>query len=120
MDDARDDVIIAQPFETNPRIFGVWHMYFEATFVIAACILMLTVLEINVAHRYRRSRDRVGVRTVVCYDSSDIPHNVEECCICLCNFVVGDQLASPQPCKNVYRRRYIVRALARNPTNPIR
>ena len=95
MDDVRDDVIIAQPFETNPRIFGVWHMCFEATFVIAACILMLTVLEINVAHRYRRSRDRVGVRTVIYYDSSDVPHNTEECCISLCNFVVGDQLASP-------------------------
>ena len=41
MDDARDDVTIARPFETDPRIFGVWHMYFDATFVIAACILML-------------------------------------------------------------------------------
>ena len=41
VDDVRDDVIIAHPFETDPRIFGVWHMYFDATFVIAACILML-------------------------------------------------------------------------------
>ena len=52
MDDVRDDVIIAQPFETDPRIFGVWHMYFDATFVIATCILMLTALVIYVAHRY--------------------------------------------------------------------
>ena len=52
MDDVRDDVIIAQPFETNPRIFGVWHMYFDATFVIAVCILMLTALVMYVAHRY--------------------------------------------------------------------
>ena len=65
MDDVRDDVIIARPFKTNPCIFGVWHKYFEATFVIAACILMLTLLAIYVAHRYRRTRDRVGVRTIV-------------------------------------------------------
>ena len=50
MDDVRDDVVIAHPFETDPRIFGVWHKYFDATFVIAACILMLTVLLIYVAH----------------------------------------------------------------------
>ena len=95
MDDVRNDVIIACPFKTDPRIFRVWHKYFDATFVIAACILMFTALEIYVAHRYRHSRDRVGVRTVVYYDSSDVPHNTEECCISLCNFVVGDQLASP-------------------------
>ena len=52
MDDVRDNVIIAHPFETDSRIFGVWHIYFDATFVIAACILMLTALEIYVAHRY--------------------------------------------------------------------
>ena len=45
-----DDVIVARPFETDPHIFGVWHMYFDATFVIAACILMLTALVIYVAH----------------------------------------------------------------------
>ena len=50
MDDVRDDVNIAHPFETDSRIFGVWHIYFDATFVIAACILMLTVLLIYVAH----------------------------------------------------------------------
>ena len=94
MDDVRDDVIIAHPFETDPRIFGVWHMYFDATFVIAACILMLTALVIYVAHRYRRTRVRVGVRTIIFFDSSDGPHNMEECCICLCDFVVGDQLES--------------------------
>ena len=94
MDDVRDDVIIAQPFETDPRIFGVWHMYFDTTFVIATCILMLTALVIYVTHRYRRTRVRVGVRTIVLLDSSDVPHNTEECCICLCNFVFGDQLAS--------------------------
>ena len=95
MDDVRNDVIIARPFQTDPRIFGVWHKYFDATFFIATCILMLTALVINVAHRYQRTRDRVGVRTIVCHDSSNVPHNTEECCISLCNFVVGDQLASP-------------------------
>ena len=94
MDDIRVNVITARPFETDPRIFAIWHMYFDATFVIAACILMLTVLVIYVAHRYRRTRVRVGVPTIVIHDSFDVPHNTEECCICLCNFVVGDQLAS--------------------------
>ena len=90
-----DDVIIARPFDTDPCIFGIWHMYFDATFVIAACILILTALLIYVAHRYRRTSVRVGVRTIICHDSSNVPHNTEECCISLCNFVVGDQLASP-------------------------
>ena len=67
------------PFETDHRIFGVWHMYFDATFVIAACILMLTALVIYVAHRYRRTRVHVGVRTIVFPVSSDGPHNTEEC-----------------------------------------
>ena len=93
-----DDVIIARSFETDPRIFAIWHMYFDAKFVIAACILMLTVLVIYVAHRYRRTRVRVGVRTIVFLDSSDVPHNSDECCICLCNFVVGAQLTSVLPC----------------------
>ena len=52
VDDVRDDVIIAHPFETDPRIFGVWHMYFDATFVIAACLLILTTLVIYVPHQY--------------------------------------------------------------------
>ena len=94
MDDVRDDTIIACPSETDPRIFGVWHKYSGATFVIAACILMLTALVIYVAHRYQRTGVHVGVRTVVFLDSSDDPHNTEGCCICLCNFVVRDQLAS--------------------------
>ena len=51
MDDVRDDVVIAHPFETDPRIFGVSHKYFDATFVIAACILTLTAFVIYVAHR---------------------------------------------------------------------
>ena len=89
-----DDVIIARPFDIDPRIFGVWHMYFDATFVIAACILILAALVIYVAHRYRRTRVRVGVRTIVFHDSSDVPQNTEECYICLCNFIVGDQLVS--------------------------
>ena len=87
-----DDVIIAHRFVTNPRVFGVWHKYFDSTFVIVACILMLTALVIYVAHRYTRVRK--GVRTIVFHDSSDVPQNTEECCICLCNYVVGDQLAS--------------------------
>ena len=74
-----DDVIITRPFETDPCIFGVWHKYFDATFVITACILMLTALVIYVAHRYRRTRVRVGVRTIIFPDSSDVPHNTEEC-----------------------------------------
>ena len=94
MDDVRDDVIIARPFEIDPRIFGVWHKYFDATFIITACILMLTALVIYVAHRYRRTRVRVGVRTIIFSDSSDVPHNMEECWISRCNFVVGYQLAS--------------------------
>ena len=94
MDDVRDDVTITCPFETDPRIFGVWHMYFNTTFVIAACILMLTAFAIYVAHRYRRSSVRVGARTIFCHDSSNGPQNMEECCIYLCNFVVGNQLAS--------------------------
>ena len=95
MDDVRDDVIFARPFNTDPRIFGVSHMYFDAIFVIATCILILTVLLIYVAHRYQRTRDRVGVRTIVFHDSSDVFHNTEERRICLCNFVVEDQLESP-------------------------
>ena len=95
MDDVRNDVIIAHPFKTDPCIFGVWHKYSDAIFVIAACILMLTAFVIYLAHRYRRTRDRVGVRTIVCHDSSDVPHNMDECFISLCNFVDGYQLASP-------------------------
>ena len=52
MDDVRDDVITARPFETDPRIFGFWHKFFGATFVLAARILMLTALVIYVAHPY--------------------------------------------------------------------
>ena len=59
MDDVRTDVTIARPFKTDPCIFGVSHKYYDATFFIAACILMLTALVINVAHRYQRTRDRV-------------------------------------------------------------
>ena len=62
MDDVRDDVIIAYPFETDPHIFGVWHKFFYSTFVIAACILMLTVLVIYVVHRYQRTRVLWGFR----------------------------------------------------------
>ena len=50
MDDVRDDVVIAHPFEADPRIFGVSHMYFDATFVITVCILMYTTFVIYVAH----------------------------------------------------------------------
>ena len=53
-----DDIIIERPFETDTHIFGVWHKYLDATFFIAACILLLTALVINVAHRYQRTRDR--------------------------------------------------------------
>ena len=89
-----DDVIVTRPFETDPRIYGVSHKYFDATFVITASIFMLTALVIYVAHRYRRTGVRVGVRTVVFLDSSDDAHNTEECSICLYNFVVRDQFAS--------------------------
>ena len=94
MDDVRDDVIITGPFKTDPRIFGVCNMYFDAKFVITACILMHTALMIYVAHRYRRTRVRVGVRTIVFLNSSNVPQNTKERCICLCNFIVRDQLAS--------------------------
>ena len=50
MDDEREDVIIARTFEIDPRRFGVWHMYFDATFVTTTCILMLTALLTYVAH----------------------------------------------------------------------
>ena len=69
-------------------------MYFDAAFVIATCILMLTAMVIYVAHRYRPTRVRVRVRTIVFLDSSDVPHNMDECCNCLCSFVVADQFAS--------------------------
>ena len=95
MDDVRNDVTIARPFKTDPCIFSVWHKYFNATFFIAAFILMLTALVVNVAHRYQRTRDRVGVQTIICHNSSDVPHDMEECYISLCNFIVGYQLASP-------------------------
>ena len=62
MDDVRDDVIIAHRFETDPHVFGVWHKYFDSTFVIAACILMLTALVIYVVHRYRLTRVLWGFR----------------------------------------------------------
>ena len=94
MGDVTDDVIIARPFETDHRIFRVWHMSFGATYFIITCILLLTTLVIYVAHRLRRSRLRVGVRTIVFHNSSDVPHNTEECCFFLRSFVVGDQLAS--------------------------
>ena len=51
MGDETDDVIIARPFETDHRIFRVWHMYFGATFFVIVCILMLATLVIYVAHR---------------------------------------------------------------------
>ena len=51
MDDVTGDVIIARPFETDHRIFRVWHMYFGATFFVISYILMLTKLVIYVAHR---------------------------------------------------------------------
>ena len=57
-----DDVIIVRRFETDPRIFGVWNKYFDATFVIPACILMLAALVIYVVHRYRRIRVLWGFR----------------------------------------------------------
>ena len=94
LDDVMDDIIIARPFETDPRIFGVWHKYFDATFVVAAFIPMLSALVIYVAHRYRCIRVCVEVRTIVFHNSSNVRYNTEECCISLCNFVVGDQLAS--------------------------
>ena len=77
------------------------------------------------AHWYRRTRVCVRVRTIVFHDTSDVPHNTKECCISLCNFIVGDnfivvdQLASLWTCKHMYHRRCIARALARNLTYPI-
>ena len=56
MDDVRDDVIIARPSDTNPRVFGVWHKYFDAVFVITAFILMLIAFVICVALPYRCTR----------------------------------------------------------------
>ena len=56
---------------------------------------MLAALVINVAHRYQRTRDRLGDLTIVCHDSSDVPRYTEECYISLCDFVVVFQLACP-------------------------
>ena len=94
MDDVRNDVTIARPFKTDPRIFGFSHKYFDAIFFIAACILLLTALVIYLAHQYQRTRVRVGVQTIVFHDSSDDPPNTEECGISLYNFIVGDQVTS--------------------------
>ena len=94
MDDVKDDVNIARPFKTDTGIFVVWHKYLDATFFIAFCILLLTALVIYMAHQYRHTRVRVGVRTIAFHDSSDVPHNTEECFISLCSFVGEDQLAS--------------------------
>ena len=94
MDDVGENVVIARPFEIDARIFGVWRKYFDATFVIVACILTLTALEIYVAHPYRRTRVRVGIQTIVFRDSSNVTHKTKDCCISLCNFVVGVKLAS--------------------------
>ena len=74
-----DDVIVARPFETAPRIFDVWLKQFVATFVIAVSILILPASVISVAHRYRRTRVLVGVQTIFFHDSSDVPRNTEEC-----------------------------------------
>ena len=65
-----------------------------STILVTAGILMLTALVIYVVHHYRRTRVHVRVRTIVFLDSSNVPQNTEECCICLCNYVIGDQLAS--------------------------
>ena len=119
MDDVRGDVIIAWPFKTNPPMFGVCHMYFDSAFVIAACIFMLIAMVIYMAHRYQPARVRVRVRTIIFLDPSDVPHNMEECCNCLCCFVVANQFASLSPCQQVYHRRCITRALAQAPTYPI-
>ena len=89
-----DDIIIERPFETDTHIFGVWHKYLDATFFIANCLLLLTALVIYMAYQYRRTSVRVGVRTIVFHDSSDVPHNTEECFTSLCNFIGEDQLAS--------------------------
>ena len=51
MDDMTDDVNIARPFETDHRIFRVWHMYFGAIFLFIACILKLTTLVIYLENR---------------------------------------------------------------------
>ena len=51
MDDVTDDIIIARPFETDHRIFRVWHMYCGATYFVIAFILMLTTLVIYLAYR---------------------------------------------------------------------
>ena len=118
MDDVRDDVIIAYPFERDPRIFGVWRKYFDATFVITACILMLVTLMIYVSYRYRHTRVGVGVRTIVFHNVSHVPYNMETCCICLCNFIYGDQLACLQPSKHVFHRSCNALHLARAPTCP--
>ena len=98
-----DDVYVTRPIKPNP---GVWHNHFNATFMTTVCILMHTTLVIYVAYLYRRTRLPVGIRTVIFHDITDIPYNAEICSICLCDFTVGDRLATIQPCKHVYHQRY--------------
>ena len=74
-----DDVIVARPFETAPRIFDVWLKQFDATFVIAASILILPASVIYVAYRHRHNRVLLEVQTIVFHDLSDVPRNTEEC-----------------------------------------
>ena len=47
-----DDVIIARPFEADHRIFVFWQKFFDATFVVATCVLIRTGLVIYVVRRY--------------------------------------------------------------------
>ena len=114
-----NDVLVSSPIKRDPSIPSVWRQYCDATFVITICILMLVTLMIYVAYRYLRTKVGVGVRTIVFHNVSHVPYNMETCCICLCNFVDGDQLASLQPCKHVYHRRCIACQLAQAPTYPI-
>ena len=113
-----NDVLVSSPIKRDPSIPSVWRQYCDATFVITVCILMLVTLMIYVAYQYLRTKVGVGVHTIIFYDVSNIPYNMETCCICLCNFIYGDQLACLQPCKHVFHRSCIALHLARAPTCP--
>ena len=93
-------------------------------FIITACILVLVTLMIYVSYRYRHvrvgvdPRIPVGIPTIMFHNVSHVPYNMETCCICLDNFVDGDELASLPPCRHVFHCSCIAPYLALASTCP--
>ena len=114
-----DKVTVSKSIKIDPSITSDWRQYFDATFVITACIIMLVMVMIYVAYRYRSIRVGARVRTFIFHDMSDVSYKMEECSICLDDFVDGDLLASLQPCNHVYHQECIALHFARAPTCPM-